>query len=97
MGRVTDLIWSPRLERNIGYVWVPIELVLARHHDPGGDAIGGGGCDGRGDPFLDPTKKIRPRRGGSRTGLGRLDRDGQVGERPGEGQVLLLFGRDEQH
>jgi glycine cleavage system aminomethyltransferase T len=23
---VTDLIWSPRLERNIGYVWLPIEL-----------------------------------------------------------------------
>ena len=23
---MTDLIWSPRLERNIGYVWVPIEL-----------------------------------------------------------------------
>ena len=26
VGTVTDLIWSPRLERNIGYVWVPIEL-----------------------------------------------------------------------
>ena len=26
MGTVTDLIWSPRLERNIGYVWVPIGL-----------------------------------------------------------------------
>jgi aminomethyltransferase len=30
VGRVTDLVWSPRLERNIGYVWVPIELA-----DPG--------------------------------------------------------------
>ena len=26
VGRVTDLVWSPRLERNIGYVWVPIGL-----------------------------------------------------------------------
>ncbi len=26
VGRVTDLIWSPRLERNIGYVWLPTEL-----------------------------------------------------------------------
>ena len=26
IGRVTDAIWSPRLERNIGYAWVPIEL-----------------------------------------------------------------------
>ena len=28
--RVTVVIWSPRLEKNIGYVWVPIELA-----DPG--------------------------------------------------------------
>jgi aminomethyltransferase len=26
VGTVTDLIWSPRLERNIGYVWVPTQL-----------------------------------------------------------------------
>jgi glycine cleavage system aminomethyltransferase T len=26
VGRMTDLIWSPRLEKNIGYVWVPTEL-----------------------------------------------------------------------
>ena len=30
VGTVTDLIWSPRLERNIGYVWLPIELAGAR-------------------------------------------------------------------
>ena len=29
VGTVTDLIWSPRLERNIGYVWLPIELAGA--------------------------------------------------------------------
>ena len=26
VGHITDLIWSPRLKKNIGYVWVPIEL-----------------------------------------------------------------------
>jgi aminomethyltransferase len=26
VGRVTDAVWSPGLERNIGYVWVSIEL-----------------------------------------------------------------------
>ncbi len=26
VGRVTIVVWSPRLEKNIGYVWVPIEL-----------------------------------------------------------------------
>jgi len=26
VGRVTDAVWSPRLKKNIGYVWVPIEL-----------------------------------------------------------------------
>ena len=30
VGTVTDLIWSPRLEKNIGYVWLPIGLA-----DPG--------------------------------------------------------------
>ena len=28
VGKVTDAIWSPRLEKNIGYVWVPIELAV---------------------------------------------------------------------
>jgi aminomethyltransferase len=26
IGRVTDAVWSPRLERNIGYAWVPVDL-----------------------------------------------------------------------
>lgn len=26
VGRVTDAVWSPGLERSIGYVWVPVEL-----------------------------------------------------------------------
>ena len=58
VGRVTDLIWSPRLERNIGYVWVPIELsspgTTIQVETPSGvvDATTAA------IPFLDPTKKI---------------------------------------
>ena len=29
VGKVTNAVWSPGLERNIGYVWVPIELAAA--------------------------------------------------------------------
>jgi glycine cleavage system aminomethyltransferase T len=29
VGHVTDLIWSPRLEKNIGYVWLPTVLAAA--------------------------------------------------------------------
>jgi aminomethyltransferase len=30
VGRITDAVWSPGLERNIGYMWIPIE-----HSQPG--------------------------------------------------------------
>jgi aminomethyltransferase len=59
VGTVTDLIWSPRLERNIGYVWVPIELAGA------GTALeieapDGGRWPARTAalPFLDPRKDV---------------------------------------
>ena len=26
VGRMTDAVWSPGLEKNIGYAWVPIDL-----------------------------------------------------------------------
>ena len=51
-------MWSPRLEKNIGYVWVPIELaepgnVLAieseRGHLTGTTAA---------IPFVDPKKEV---------------------------------------
>jgi glycine cleavage system aminomethyltransferase T len=59
IGHVTDMVWSPRLERNIGYAWVPIELA-----DPGaeleleptpGDRQG---ARTAALPFLDPAKRI---------------------------------------
>jgi len=59
VGHVTDLIWSPRLESNIGYVWVPIELtepgIALQIQGPAGDL-----ADGRtaAIPFLDPRKAI---------------------------------------
>jgi aminomethyltransferase len=58
IGRVTDAIWSPRLERNIGYVWVPIELSMPgtaiRVRTPGGEIE----AHTAAIPFLDPTKKV---------------------------------------
>ena len=58
VGHVTDACWSPRLEKNIGFVWVPIELtppgtLLDVDTDQGTRA-------GRTAtlPFLDPQKKI---------------------------------------
>ena len=58
VGRVTDAVWSPRLERNIGYVWVPIELSgpgteldieSERGHLTGRTAA---------IPFVDPRKEV---------------------------------------
>ena len=59
VGRVTDAVWSPGLERNIGYVWVPIELA-----DPGVslDIVTEDGAELKGTvatlPFVDPQKKV---------------------------------------
>jgi aminomethyltransferase len=58
VGRVTDAVWSPRLERNIGYVWVPTELsepgtkldVESQH----GALVGTTAAI----PFVDPKKQV---------------------------------------
>src|SRR5262245_22262789 len=58
VGHMTDAIWSPGLEKNIGYVWVPIELA-----DPGTqldvEAEDGEHIVGRtaAIPFVDPKKE----------------------------------------
>jgi len=57
VGRVTGFVWSPRLEKNIGYVWVPVELSA-----PGNVldvAALGGMVEGRTAalPFHDPKKE----------------------------------------
>ena len=58
VGRVTDAVWSPGLGKNIGYVWVPIELA-----EPGVELdveTPGGGVKGRtaSIPFVDPSKQV---------------------------------------
>jgi aminomethyltransferase len=58
VGRVTDAVWSPRLEKNIGYVWVPVELaepgveldVESQH----GALVGTTAAI----PFVDPNKQV---------------------------------------
>jgi aminomethyltransferase len=59
VGRVTDAVWSPGLEKNIGYMWVPIELA-----QPGsrvdvitedGEELGAVSAT---IPFVDPQKKV---------------------------------------
>jgi aminomethyltransferase len=57
VGPVTNAVWSPGLEANIGYVWVPIELA-----DPGTPIDVNsehGPMSGRtaAVPFVDPTKQ----------------------------------------
>jgi glycine cleavage system aminomethyltransferase T len=58
VGRVTDLVWSPRLERNIGYVWVPVDLAQPgtelEVEMPGGMTL----ARTAGLPFIDPKKRI---------------------------------------
>jgi aminomethyltransferase len=58
IGHLTDAVWSPGLQKNIGYVWVPIELA-----EPGsrldvetehGDHIVGVTAA---IPFVDPRKE----------------------------------------
>ena len=59
VGTVTDLIWSPRLAKNIGYVWLPIDLAGP------GNALEIVAPDGgiwpattASIPFLDPKKTV---------------------------------------
>jgi aminomethyltransferase len=58
VGRVTDAIWSPRLERNIGYAWVPIDLAepgtpidVESEHGPLSVRTAA-------IPFIDPRKEV---------------------------------------
>jgi aminomethyltransferase len=58
VGKVTSALYSPRLEKNIGYCWVPVELSAPGStltiETPGGDA------EARvvPMPFVDPAKEI---------------------------------------
>ena len=58
IGQITVLVWSPRMQRNIGYVWVPIELAAP------GNALEVTTLDGTAPgktaavPFFDPRKSV---------------------------------------
>jgi glycine cleavage system aminomethyltransferase T len=59
VGTVTDLIWSPRLEKNIGYVWLPIELAgpgtQLEIEGPDGSRVD---AQSAAIPFIDPRKQV---------------------------------------
>jgi aminomethyltransferase len=58
VGHVTDAVWSPGLKKNIGYVWVPIELAepgnrLDVETEDGEHLVGSTAAI----PFVDPRKE----------------------------------------
>jgi aminomethyltransferase len=59
VGTLTDLIWSPRLEKNIGFVWLPIELsgpgTALEIVAPDGELWA---AKSAAIPFLDAAKKV---------------------------------------
>jgi glycine cleavage system aminomethyltransferase T len=57
IGHLTDAVWSPGLQKNIGYVWVPIELAAPGNRldveSEHGDIVGVTAAI----PFVDPRKE----------------------------------------
>jgi aminomethyltransferase len=58
IGKVTDAIWSPRLERNIGYAWVPIGLAEPGTHLEVESEHGPVSVTTAAIPFVDPRKEV---------------------------------------
>jgi aminomethyltransferase len=58
VGRVTDAIWSPRLERNIGYAWVPIDLAAPGTEIDVESEHGPLRVRTATIPFIDPKKEV---------------------------------------
>lgn len=56
VGRVTDAVHSPRLERNIGYAWVPVALAVEGTHLVTESPSGRLGLRVVPIPFIDPRK-----------------------------------------
>src|SRR3990172_8249148 len=58
VGYMTDAVWSPKLEKNIGYVWVPVELAEAGTRldveSENGPLLGITAAI----PFVDPRKEV---------------------------------------
>ena len=58
VGKVTDAIWSPRLERNIGYAWVPIDLAAPGTEIEVESEQGPLRVRTAAIPFIDPKKEV---------------------------------------
>ena len=58
VGHVTDAVHSPRLERNIGYAWVPIELAPLGTELVAASPHGALSARVSSLPFIDPKKSI---------------------------------------
>jgi glycine cleavage system aminomethyltransferase T len=58
VGRVTSAVYSPRLEKNIGYAWLPIELSQEGASLTVGSEWGSRGATIVRMPFVDPEKRI---------------------------------------
>ena len=57
VGKVTGAAWSPRLERNVGYAWVPIELAAEGTNLEVAVADGSVPATVEALPFVDPEKR----------------------------------------
>jgi glycine cleavage system T protein len=58
VGAVTSALYSPRLEKNIGYAWVPVELSDIGTSVLVGTPAGKAGATVVAKPFVDPKKEI---------------------------------------
>ncbi len=58
VGKVTSAVWSPRLQKNIGYAWVPVELSGLGTRLVVETTDGARGAAVVSMPFIDPGKRI---------------------------------------
>jgi glycine cleavage system aminomethyltransferase T len=58
VGKVTSAIYSPRLQRNIGYCWLPVELSIEGRQVSVGTEWGLRTATVTPMPFVDPSKEI---------------------------------------
>ncbi|MFL5736341.1 MAG: glycine cleavage T C-terminal barrel domain-containing protein [Actinomycetota bacterium] len=58
VGRATGAAWSPRLERNVGFAWVPIELASEGTTLEVAVSDGSVPASVEALPFVDPEKRI---------------------------------------
>ncbi len=62
IGRVTVIDWSPRMQRNIGYVWVPVELAAPGNALEVRTLTGTATGKTAAVPFFDPRKSVPSQR-----------------------------------